>query len=827
MHHTHAHLKVIALYYLFSVVMIVAVWLVYDNTNTLIAVNRQNEAFVQRRNMADSLVYSLLEVNNAERSLCLGVLSEWDTFDSSLQRASAVAQALKANTTDARQRAKIDTLTSLIAQKRTDMLQILATVDAAHKDNIYAQKVHNLQKGRDSVVIHPQVNSKAENRETVYQVVKTRRTFFARLADAFRKQRTDTVEVTQRRGDTVENSLSTSIDIADTVADLLTRIQREEASQRLARQHNINQTNHRLQLLSVETANKTEQLLKDISGDERLALQTATAEGNHLRLLLIVKIVALAAVAVVSALVLMILVWRDIRRQEAYSKRLEQANAETERLMNQRERLLLTITHDIKAPAASISGFTELLSEYVSGGKGKAFLENIHFSATHLLNLVGELLDYHSLEKGKTDIRPIVFSLRQLVEKTVAERRPQTVDKGITLTCNVKSEATLRADAFRIKQVLDNLLSNAIKFTDSGTVDVTVELSGDTLRMSVSDTGRGMDADEQQTVFNAFTRLPSAQGTEGVGLGLAIVQSIVKLLGGQVSVKSEKGVGSVFSISIPVERAVPKVVGDAPENSVAPSSQATATVSVLVVDDDKLQLTLLREMFARLAPPLFRVSTATCAAEARRMVAQTMPDVMLIDIEMPDTDGETLQKSLRHSTAIAMTAHNPDIEPRLHAAGFKACLFKPFTNVQLAQAMSLVTGLSVQASACKTSVKPSSQYDFSSLTAFADGDKEAERQILQNFRTSLNEAHKDLSQAIDATSETVDRQALSQLSHKLTPTLSVVAPPSIDDLQQLYTHNISSLSDAAVTATVTHLIGLIDELLNALNHSNTTAEDKL
>lgn len=827
MHYTNAHLKVIALYCLFAMVMLATVWLVYDNTKTLIAANRQNATFAQRRSMADSLVYSLLEVNNAERSLCLGVISEWQTFDESLKRASALAETLKVNTTEPQQAARIDSLISLISRKRIDMNRILAFMDASHSDGFLRKKVKDFQTGRDSVIIHPQVRNTTENSETVYEVVKTRRTFFARLADAFRRQRTDTLATTKRQQQAVADSLEANIDIADTVADLLAKIKHEETSQRLAHQQDINSSNRRLQLLSVETATKTEQLLKDISSDERLALQTATATSNHERRLLILKIMALAAVAIASALVLMLLVWRDIHRQTAYSKRLEQANAETKRLMNQRERLLLTITHDIKAPAASISGFTELLDEYIKNEKGRSFLSNIRSSATHLLSLVSALLDYHSLEQGRIKPQPVSFSLRQLVESSVAERRPQASDKGIAIKCNVVSDTMLRADAFRIKQILDNLIGNAIKFTDEGKVCVSATLNGDKLQIEVDDTGCGMDEEELKVVFNAFTRLPSAQGTDGVGLGLAIVRSVANLLNGKVTVKSQKGEGSMFTVCIPVEKESKRAIGYLEEQARETVTSTTAIINLLIVDDDKLQLTLLNEMFARLSPQVFNIKTATCAKQALRAVAEEKSELMLIDIEMPDMNGTELLKNIEKSIYdsrpqdpttvkyIAMTAHESDIEPQLKAAGFTASLFKPFSIMQLRNVLSAVTGIELSFAEKNMDAQKPLQADFTSLTSFAEGDKAVERQILSDFRSSLIEAKEELRKSSETISS-IDRLTISRTAHRLFPTLKMVNARTAEILPQLTTANIASLSDKTVAEMVSKIMDEIDELSSAL-----------
>ena len=223
--------------------------------------------------------------------------------------------------------------------------------------------------------------------------------------------------------------------------------------------------------------------------------------------------------------------------------------------MQQRERLLLTITHDIKAPAASIAGFIDLLSEYVDRPKAVGYLQSISGSANHLLQLVSALLDYHKLESGKAERHGVSFQPTALVSECVAQMQPLAMAKQLRLATdiNVAEDMFCRSDAFRIKQIVNNLVSNAIKYTDEGEVRVGITVLNGWMTLSVSDTGCGMTPEELQSVFNAFTRLPGAQGKEGVGLGLTITREIVTLLGGRIKVASTKGKGTTFRVCLPVK----------------------------------------------------------------------------------------------------------------------------------------------------------------------------------------------------------------------------------------------------------------------------------
>ena len=183
---------------------------------------------------------------------------------------------------------------------------------------------------------------------------------------------------------------------------------------------------------------------------------------------------------------------------------------------------MLTVTHDIKAPVGSIMGYTELLVPHVRENRPKNYLDNIRSSSEHLLSLVGSLLDYHKLEAHKMDLHPVSFNPDELLHTIAQSFLPMAEKKGLELQCETSPETrrTYTGDAFRIRQIVDNLLSNALKFTQQGHILLRAKMHGRQLCITVRDTGCGMTAEEQQMIFKEFTRLSSAQGEEGVGLGI-------------------------------------------------------------------------------------------------------------------------------------------------------------------------------------------------------------------------------------------------------------------------------------------------------------------
>ena len=859
-------IKILVGYALLAVVLVSATWMVYDNTRSLSAVNEASERLMARRDIVDSLVFTMLETANAERSVLLGDAGKWQRFDEALSSSAANAMRLRPLLMDTLKQQRLDSLITLLKAKRENTLLVMKELNNDCRDIYYNNKLEALHSGRDSIVISPQTKERHEQHETVYEVVKTKRGFFRRLGDAFRKQHTDTVSTTRLTHQPSTATINHRLNIADSVANVLAEIHSEQQRASDRKQNAISSRNRQLQRVSIQLTKRTWLLIEDIQSDEHNALQRVVGKAMSSRRAMIVRIAVLGLLAILSAAILVVYILRDIKRERRDRQRIIEAKAETERIMQQRERLLLTITHDIKAPAASIAGFIDLLSEHVDQPKAVGYLQNISGSAKHLLQLVSALLDYHKLESGKAERHEVSFAPAVLISECVAQMQPQAMEKKLKLATDVQvTESMLcRSDAFRIKQIVNNLVGNAIKYTDKGEVRVGVSITNRQLSISVKDTGCGMTPDELQTVFNAFTRLPGAQGKEGVGLGLTITREIVTLLGGEINVQSTKGKGSTFTVSLPVKivtnqgvhqqnkqtkgvhlsqvhqqsnqqvhqqsqpdsligaletSAPPKdncMIGtletSAPpknncmigalETSAPPKDKSQhPTLSVVIVDDDRLQGQLLTEMLQRIEGISFNTTTTIHASEAIAIATESAPNIVFTDIEMPEMNGSEIMRRIRNNAEVqqlscttkfvAMTAHEQSIMPQLRSDGFDACLFKPFSVQTLAATICQLTGVAVRVSensklktageaennsklkiqnSCsgKRLYEPSAKLR-TALLPFTDGDPEAERQIIGDIRKSIEEY-------LEMIGDGSDPERIAKAVHKAMPLLEMLEP---------------------------------------------------
>lgn len=830
-------LKVAFGYAVLLAVSAFAVVLVWDYSRSALRLTDIARRTDMRREAMDGLVHGILRMENAERAIFMGHTGRGDGYCRLTDTVIARADSLAALLSDTLQRRRVDTLRTLLVSKRENTLLLLKAMADDARASLYERKAARLRSGRDSMVVHRDMARKVDEKRVTYVVEKTSPTFFGRLADAFRRSRSDTTATTVDTVAAGTDSIRQRIDLAEPVAEVLTDVGRAEENMRRDRRDRIRRRSEALLATGMQLTERTERLMDDIGRAETHRMRQQAVRNGDNRREATVRVWLLAALAVAVATVSFVFVWRDNRRAERYRRSLDEARRRAENLLQQRERLLLTVSHDIKSPVASISGFTELLMPHVSGDRPRAFLDNIRSSALHLLRLVGALLDYHRLEQGRVEVRSVSFSPAQLVADCVESFRLRAEEKGLAVvySCATTMPPTCLGDAFRIRQIAENLIGNAVKYTDSGRVTVTADVFSGRFLLTVADTGRGMTEEESRRIYDAFTRLPGAQGIDGVGLGLSITRELVTLLDGTIGLDTAPGRGSTFTVSIPVSvpaaaasasasSSLSSSASSAPSSSLSPSSSlyssslsATAGPAlsghrrVLAVDDDALQLQLLREMVSSLSASRWEVVTCSDVDGMWSAVATGRFSMLFTDIEMPAMNGFEIAARLGDAVpagcrlpVVAMTAHDAISDDDFLRAGFAACLHKPFTAAELTEVIlrvmetdeydrimspetsDMVSALSPSSSnspsSCVLSPSgPASSLRFSALAAFADGDEDAVMEIMTSFRT---QTMADVA-ALKRAAGTKDIQAAGALAHRLIPVFTMIESPAVSAMRRL------------------------------------------
>lgn len=766
-------LKVALGYAAVVVVLVAAIWLVYTNTQSILTINQASQEYIQKREKADS------------------------------------------------------TMTALLKEEQNSLHGLSDVLNEKDPKSYLKQKMNELNNGKDSVVVHQKVAKTHEAQRTTVEITKSKKGFLRRLADAFKKEHAETLSVHRDSNHAVIDTI-TPVNVAENVADILEQIDKKEKSAHQDKAQAVSREMRDLQMANAQLALRSAQQLNDIHQRERSEMQKSINQAMQARQHLLWQIELLAIIAIVAVLILFTYIWQDSKKERLYRENLEEANEEIkaaneeiQRVMKQRERLLLTITHDIKAPAASISGFIDLLKEDVKGERAIQCLNNMKHSATHLSQLVASLLDYHQLENKQIQIHSERFSPALLIQQSVEEFSLQARQKGLTINCDITDHTPDRetfylGDAFRIHQIINNLLSNAIKYTDHGSILVTASWNNQ-LILSVADTGKGMTAEETQKIFQAFTRLKSAQGIEGTGLGLSITHELISLLGGNIQVESVVGKGSKFTVILPIKKAAD--TGKETEkgaqllpkdtNEVENKPLSFRNNKLLILDDDKLQLQLLQEMLHRIIGDTWQVFVCLHVSEALTLLHDEQPSLMLLDIEMPEMNGMDFIRHINHSQmkVVAMTAHDSSILEELQKAGFDNCLFKPFRIEKLQEILGVSKESNQQVTENESKAKQSL---FAPFLAFAGDDPEAEAELIQTVKEEMSHYESTLKTALTAPS--LNTSAIGMAAHKLLPIATMLQLDCLEPLQALAPEHIQELKEKTIREYTLMVINSLDDL---------------
>lgn len=465
-------------------------------------------------------------------------------------------------------------------------------------------------------------------------------------------------------------------------------------------------------------------------------------------------ITGLIAFSIILLFVLYLIIQRDIKVKARNRKRLEETIEQNNVLLEMRKNIILTISHDIRAPLNIISGSAELAMDTREKKRRNNHLDNIRIVCKHVVHLLNNLLDVYRLNEAKETRNDVPFSLKDLLERTVFGFSHVVNNKGILFCHDFKdTDVRLYGDVDRIEQIIDNLLSNAVKFTEAGTISLNACYSEGELLLEVKDTGIGMSEDTLSRIFRPFERLSSVANAQGFGLGLPITKGLVNLLGGTINVTSCIDQGSTFCVTLPMK------ITDEPtesENRIIPHP-VHLPQNVLVIDDDTMLLDVIKEMLERNG-----MNCTTCATtkEVVKAMRGKDYDLLLSDIQMPGTNGFELLTLLRNSNignsrtipVVAMTARGDrDKEAFLHA-GFTDYIYKPFSSSELLSLLSTIR---------RNRQEDNHSVDFSLILSEV-GNKS---KTLLSFISQSEKDREELATAM----KNGDRQKLREIAHRMQP----------------------------------------------------------
>ena len=731
---------------------------------------------------------SLLYESEALGQLIVMQQGEITHFNRTLNKARHNLDSLRTYITDSVQLHKIDTIELLLERKRWNARRLLDTWKEANTDSLYIVNFERIMAIPDTVINELQVQERIEVKQDTVVVPRRKRGFFRRLAEAFAPAKEDTSIVVNSTFQVIKDTLVNAYNPTDTIVSVLRSIQDSVTWQRKRLMELLIERAANLRYSNSIITQEINQMLRDIEEEEVNASLARLYKKQTLVHAASRKIGLIAVSSILVALLFLALISHDISRSMFYRKQLEKAKLVAENLLRSREKLILTISHDIRAPLSSIMGYIELLQRRHPDARQQYYLENMRSSSDHVLSLVNDLLDYQRLESEQIELHRLPFRVPALFQEIGMSFRPLAEAKNLQLEWVLQPEEMEQVylgDTIRLRQVVSNLLSNAIKFTDEGKVSLIVSIEQVesyqyALVILVRDTGPGIPYEERERIFGEFARLYGTEQVEGFGLGLSITRKLVQLMHGTLTLESEEGEGSRFKVCVPLPLAGNQFMAvDMPTKEADPEealptldpSLAGQQVTCLLVDDDPLQLALTEEL---LKQSQVEVVCCTNPRKVCEWLRSRSFAVVITDIQMPQMDGYQLLRMIRESgmegadrlPVVALSANVGKEQEHYREAGFTAFLNKPFTAAQL---ISLLNEL------LKVRLEPCAGFDFSSLTAFAGEDSEASMGILRTF---IEETQKSIEGLMVARAAT-GRVEAGRIAHKLIPLFAMLGANSL------------------------------------------------
>lgn len=496
-------------------------------------------------------------------------------------------------------------------------------------------------------------------------------------------------------------------------------------------------------------------------------------------------------VALVSIFLFILLISRDIRRVSRARKAMEEAQKRTEEIMESRHKLLLSVSHDIKAPLASIVGYIELMQMENKNDIDMQRLNSMKYSSQHILSLLSNLLEFSSLEQGKQFIKRADLNVSELCDQLATMFKPIAENKQLKFFYhkNISDDLYINSDSLKIKQVVSNIISNALKYTIEGEVHFGVYLINNKLIFNVIDQGIGIPNDKIEEMFKPFSRADNNIGlAEGNGFGLFVVRGLLELLGGNIKVMSELEKGSHFEISIPV-----KVIEKPTESKQIHTDNHIVTskskLNLLLVDDDNSLLAVIGAMLKKIGH-----SSDICRSyiEFNKYLTELDKyDLVLTDREMGTFSGNDVLKTIKSidkdKKVILMTARDQYSEKYAIREGFDGYIRKPFSIKDLASLLNVNLTIE-ERQQCEFSD------DFPQLCVMFDNDENAIREILQAF---VNATSDNLVALNDAITEH-DFAKAQGICHKMRPMFMQLEQKSAEyltDMDSRRGQDASSLPD--------------------------------
>ncbi|MFV1448823.1 hybrid sensor histidine kinase/response regulator [Maribacter sp. HS] len=532
------------------------------------------------------------------------------------------------------------------------------------------------------------------------------------------------------------------------------------------RETNINKTDLELsqQLRTILSSFEQEIITNSINN----SIKKETLLKRSIRLAVIAAILGFLVVGIFT-----FIINRDFWKANVYREKLEKEKAYSDSLLKSREQLIATVSHDLRTPLNTISGYTNIIEENDHGTVNKKNIDQIKSATTYVNNLVNDLLDFSQLEAGKMVVKRSTFKVNDLISETANSIAAQYTAKDIDLILHLDEslEHPVVSDAFRLRQIITNLLGNAYKFTDKGSITLTGNIiekqKTKQLFLKISDTGIGISKEKQKLIFKEFTQAENDTDKKygGYGLGLTITKKLTELLGGTISLDSNLNKGSTFTLKIPIAYGEKSSV----ETKIALKPDR---LKIIVFDDDASFLKLIGEMLksAEIEVLLFTDFNAFQPDSDFKF------NMVLTDIEMPTVSGYDIVDQLKSGTfkyyvnqpILAMTGRRDLTVDHFTEKGFTGLIRKPFSKTNLLQKLNNMFEMDFEHTHEKPFISRNDYenlYSLETIELFLGKDKTAIDEVLLTFKNDTGKNLNELKMAVT----TNNIAQINSTAHRMLP----------------------------------------------------------
>ncbi len=597
----------------------------------------------------------------------------------------------------------------------------------------------------------------------------------------------------------------------DSILEVSKSILNKAKTQTAAMERSMLQKELQIYRTDLELSQKMRSVLSDV---EREMVQNAFLD-NITQKQALQRSTRLAGGAVILGLIIVILftflISKDYWKGQQYQEQLEKEKKYSESLLKSREQLISTVSHDLRTPLNTISGYSELMEHSGLNNKQLNYLKNVKSASGYVNNLVNDLLDFSKLEAGKVQLEKMPFILSQLIRETAGHFDEINDKKSLELLLEIDERLNkpIIDDPFRIRQILTNLIGNAFKFTQKGFVKVWAiveeKKDGPRLQIKVIDTGIGIEKEKQELIFQEFTQAGNQNEHKqgGYGLGLTISKKLTELLGGSLTLSSEVNKGSTFILDLPIQFSGHHRLDKNPEKNNTPN----APLSVLVIDDDENMLGLVAEICK-----VNQIKVKTVSSFKQLEPSSVFQfDKVLTDIQMPETDGFTVLGKLKamgfENPVIAMTGQSITKKSTFISAGFSDVLQKPFSTHILLSALGISNMHTRQSEDARIPPSETSLFSIENIAMFLDGPK-AVQEVLQVFMENT-QANLDL---LFSSIGNSDYKELRSIAHKMLPMFKQLEVYTAVDVLERLEHLNDETKGEQVYETLSQLKQILTKL---------------